>query len=123
AHARNETPIKHIYTPKPTPSHNPLILHIYKVQQIQPFTHNLSKQVQILINQFSPPPISFILPLKKPYLSQSVSGGLHSIPLPIPTHPIPTQILKYLHIPIPPPTANFTPTPSPTTFQHLYPHF
>ncbi|WP_186306271.1 Sua5/YciO/YrdC/YwlC family protein, partial [Staphylococcus epidermidis] len=66
--------------------------------------------------------ISFILPLKHPYLSTKLTPPLQSIPLTIPTHKIPTPLLQILHQPIPPPSPNITPPPSPTTFQHLNTH-
>lgn len=120
ADARNEAAIKHIYSAKGRPSDNPLIVHIYKVEQIQAFTDNLSKEVEMLMNEFWPGPISFIVPLKKGYLCESVSGGLDSIAVRMPSHPIGRQILKYVDMPIAAPSANLSGRPSPTTFEHVY---
>ena len=120
ADARNEAAIKHIYSAKGRPSDNPLIVHIYKVEQIQAFTDKLSKEVEMLMNEFWPGPISFIVPLKKGYLCESVSGGLDSIAVRMPSHPIGRQILKYVDMPIAAPSANLSGRPSPTTFEHVY---
>lgn len=120
ADARNEQAIKRIYNAKGRPSDNPLIVHIYKVEQIYAFTDNLSDEVKKLMRAFWPGPISFIVPLKKGYLCERVSGGLDSIAVRMPSHPIGRQILKYVDMPIAAPSANLSGRPSPTTFEHVY---
>ncbi|WP_398574656.1 Sua5/YciO/YrdC/YwlC family protein, partial [Staphylococcus epidermidis] len=58
----NQQPLQNIYLPKPPPSHNPLILHIHTIQQLHHFLHYIHHNLKLFIHQFSPPPISFILP-------------------------------------------------------------
>ncbi|RNB39842.1 Sua5/YciO/YrdC/YwlC family protein, partial [Staphylococcus aureus] len=47
-------------------------------------------------------------------------GGLDSIAVRMPSHPIGRAILQYVNLPIAAPSANLSGRPSPTTFQHVY---
>ena len=71
------------------------------------------------MDEFWPGPISFILPLRQGYLCEKVTGGLQSIAVRMPSHPIGRAILQYIDIPIAP-SANVSGRPSPTTFQHVF---
>lgn len=118
--ARNEQTIKNIYAAKGRPSDNPLIVHIHNVKQLDAFTKHITQEVRMLMNQFWPGPISLILPLKKGFLCESVSGGLSSIAVRMPSHPIGRKILEFVDIPIAAPSANLSGRPSPTNFEHVY---
>lgn len=72
------------------------------------------------MDEFWPGPISFILPLRQGYLCEKVTGGLQSIAVRMPSHPIGRAILQYIDIPISAPSANVSGRPSPTTFQHVF---
>ncbi|MCG7340002.1 threonylcarbamoyl-AMP synthase [Staphylococcus sp. ACRSN] len=119
ADARNDEAIQHIYSAKGRPSDNPLIVHIYDMAQLEAFTTELTENVKLLMKQFWPGPISFILPLKRGYLCENVSGGLDSIAVRMPSHPIGRAVLKSVYIPIAAPSANISGRPSPTTFEHV----
>ena len=54
------------------------------------------------MDEFWPGPISFILPLRQGYLCEKVTGGLQSIAVRMPSHPIGRAILQYIDIPIAP---------------------
>ncbi|RIP32904.1 threonylcarbamoyl-AMP synthase [Staphylococcus gallinarum] len=120
ADARNDEAIKKIYEAKGRPSDNPLIVHIYDMKQMQYFTTKLTEDIKILMKHFWPGPISFILPLKQGYLCDRVSGGLDSIAVRMPSHPVGRAILEKVHIPIAAPSANLSGRPSPTTFEHVF---
>jgi L-threonylcarbamoyladenylate synthase len=118
--ARNNQAIEKIYEAKGRPSDNPLIVHIHELDQLKAFTDELTKEIKLLMNAFWPGPISFILPLRKGYLCDRVSGGLNSIAVRMPSHPIGRQLLQLIDIPIAAPSANLSGRPSPTTFDHVY---
>ena len=84
------------------------------------FVSTIPKEAKKLMNAFWPGPISFILPLKQGYLCEKVTGGLNSIAVRMPSHPIGRAILEYVDLPIAAPSANISGRPSPTTFQHVY---
>lgn len=120
ANAKNEQAVENIYKAKGRPSDNPLIVHIYKQSQMDAFVSTIPKEAKKLMNAFWPGPISFILPLKQGYLCEKVTGGLNSIAVRMPSHPIGRAILEYVDLPIAAPSANISGRTSPTTFQHVY---
>ena len=64
------------------------------------FVSTIPKEAKKLMNAFWPGPISFILPLKQGYLCEKVTGGLNSIAVRMPSHPIGRAILEYVDLPI-----------------------
>ncbi|UEX90680.1 L-threonylcarbamoyladenylate synthase [Staphylococcus ratti] len=118
--ALNEQTVKGIYEAKGRPSDNPLIIHIYDTQQLDNFVTSISETTLKLMEAFWPGPITFILPLKKGYLCERVTGGLNSVAVRMPSHPVARYILKTAKIPIAAPSANLSGRPSPTTFEHTY---
>lgn len=120
ADARNQQAVSNIYQAKGRPSDNPLIVHIHDISQIDDFVSHLPSEAKCLMDEFWPGPISFILPLKPGYLCDKVTGGLQSIAVRMPSHPIGRAILQYTDMPIAAPSANVSGRPSPTTFQHVY---
>ncbi|UXR50786.1 L-threonylcarbamoyladenylate synthase [Staphylococcus simulans] len=120
ANACDDQAVRRIYEAKGRPSDNPLIIHIHDKSQLNDFVASYSKEVGQLMDAFWPGPISFILPLKPGYLCERVSGGLDSIAVRMPSHPIGRAILKYTNLPIAAPSANISGRPSPTTFSHVF---
>ncbi|MCS4487023.1 L-threonylcarbamoyladenylate synthase [Staphylococcus americanisciuri] len=120
ADATNEQAVQGIYQAKGRPSDNPLIVHIYDAEQMDDFVAHVSEATQKLMDAFWPGPITFILPLKRGYLCESVSGGLDSIAVRMPSHPVARALLKEVALPIAAPSANLSGRPSPTTFEHVY---
>ncbi len=118
--ALNEETVKGIYEAKGRPSDNPLIIHIYDTDQLEDFVTSISETTLKLMEAFWPGPITFILPLKSGYLCERVTGGLNSVAVRMPSHPVARYILKKANIPIAAPSANMSGRPSPTTFEHAY---
>lgn len=120
ADARNQYAVSNIYQAKGRPSDNPLIVHIHDKSQLDQIVSHLPEEAKCLMDEFWPGPISFILPLRQGYLCEKVTGGLQSIAVRMPSHPIGRAILQYIDIPIAAPSANVSGRPSPTTFQHVF---
>ncbi|CAM3184254.1 L-threonylcarbamoyladenylate synthase [Staphylococcus argensis] len=118
--ACSDEAVKRIYEAKGRPSDNPLIVHIHSMDQLGDFVQKVSPEVQELMRAFWPGPISFILPLKAGYLCERVTGGLNSIAVRMPSHPVGRRILQYVNLPIAAPSANLSGRPSPTMFQHAF---
>ncbi|CAL28525.1 threonylcarbamoyl-AMP synthase [Staphylococcus carnosus] len=119
ANAKDDATVKKIYEAKGRPSDNPLIVHIYDEAQMDDFITEIPEKAQQLMDVFWPGPISFILPLKEGFLCKRVSGGLSSIAVRMPSHPVGRAILKAVRLPIAAPSANLSGRPSPTTFEHV----
>ncbi|MCH4336975.1 MULTISPECIES: L-threonylcarbamoyladenylate synthase [Staphylococcus] len=120
ADARNQHAVSNIYQAKGRPSDNPLIVHIHDKSQLDQIISHLPEEAKCLMDEFWPGPISFILPLRQGYLCEKVTGGLQSIAVRMPSHPIGRAILQYIDMPIAAPSANVSGRPSPTTFQHVF---
>ncbi|MDQ7191977.1 L-threonylcarbamoyladenylate synthase [Staphylococcus felis] len=120
ANACDDQAVQNIYKAKGRPSDNPLIVHIYETEQLDAFVAEMTESTIKLMEAFWPGPITFILPLKKGYLCDSVTGGLDTIAVRMPSHPVARTLLKVLNKPIAAPSANLSGRPSPTTFDHVY---
>ena len=120
ANACDARAVTKVYEAKGRPSDNPLIVHIHHRRQLDAFVAHIPENVTQLMEAFWPGPISFILPYKSGYLADRVTGGLNSVAVRMPSHPIGHAILAYLDLPIAAPSANLSGRPSPTTFEHVY---
>ncbi|WP_281198381.1 L-threonylcarbamoyladenylate synthase [Staphylococcus schleiferi] len=118
--ARDDEAVRKIYEAKGRPSDNPLIVHIYDTDQLDDFVSSISDATKRLMEAFWPGPITFILPLKKGYLCERVTGGLDSVAVRMPSHPVARALLEAVDLPIAAPSANLSGRPSPTTFEHAY---
>ncbi|QLK86519.1 L-threonylcarbamoyladenylate synthase [Staphylococcus sp. 17KM0847] len=120
ANALDESAVQKIYQAKGRPSDNPLIVHIYDSEQLKDFVTEIPEATEKLMEAFWPGPITFILPLKPGFLCNSVTGGLNSVAVRMPSHPVARELLKLVDLPIAAPSANLSGRPSPTTFEHVY---
>lgn len=119
ANALNENAVNKIYEAKGRPSDNPLIVHIYKKEEIYDLAKDISKNAEIVMDKFWPGPITIILN-KKEIVPYKTSGGLDTVAIRMPSHPIARKIIKYAGVPIAAPSANISGRPSPTKGNHVY---
>ncbi len=116
ANAFNEEGIRKIFEVKGRPPDNPLIVHIYSIEEINLVAEEISPYARILFEKFSPGPLTIVLP-KRDNIPSLVTGGLKTVAVRIPSHPIARKILKECNLPIAAPSANISGRPSPTTFE------
>ncbi|WP_414048769.1 L-threonylcarbamoyladenylate synthase [Macrococcus animalis] len=119
ANALSKEAVDKIFIAKGRPQDNPLIVHIYETEQIDAFAHIPHDVVHQLMDAFWPGPISFILPLKHQVLASSVTAGLKSVAVRMPSEAIARQILRLTYMPLAAPSANTSGKPSPTTADHV----
>ena len=118
ANALDENAVKKIYEAKGRPSDNPLIVHIYKKEEIYDLANDVNKNAQIVMDKFWPGPITIILN-KKEIVPNTTSGGLNTVAIRMPSHKIAREIIKQAGVPIAAPSANISGRPSPTKAQHV----
>ena len=108
---------KKIYAAKGRPSDNPLIIHISKPEEAEKYavTNDIYYK---LARAFMPGPLTIILP-KKDTIPFSVTGGLDSVAIRCPSHPIARQLIEAAGFPIAAPSANLSGKPSPTCARHV----
>lgn len=117
ANALDENAVKKIFTAKGRPSDNPLIVHIYKTEQLNDIVSEISDDAQRLIDKFWPGPLTVILP-KSSLICDKVTAGMNTVGVRMPNNRIAKEFLKYADIPVAAPSANLSGKPSPTTFGH-----
>ena len=117
-YATLDTAAESIYTAKGRPKDNPLIVHVAHFDQIEKYAYIDHSAVYTLAKAFWPGPITLIL-RKKDTISTSITGGLSTVAIRIPSHPIARTLLEATGLPIAAPSANLSGKPSSTTFEHV----
>jgi L-threonylcarbamoyladenylate synthase len=114
--------IRKIYLVKGRPSDNPLIAHISSLDQIHQIAREIPPEFDLLAKAFFPGPLTVVLK-KHPSVPSVVSGGLDTIAVRMPSHPVARELIKAVGEPIVAPSANISGRPSSTTAQHVVDDF
>ena len=110
-----------IYAAKGRPSDNPLIIHVaqpedaYRYVLTDEVTEELYERVA---KAFMPGPLTVILP-KRDCVPFSTTGGLDSVAVRCPAHPVAHALIAEAGVPIAAPSANLSGKPSPTCAEHV----
>ncbi|MEW6696550.1 MAG: L-threonylcarbamoyladenylate synthase [Bacillota bacterium] len=107
-----------IYRAKGRPSDNPLILHVADQEMAKQLSPNLPPEALPLMEQFWPGPLTLVVPKSKE-IPQQVTGGLATVAIRMPDHPVALALIKAAGLPIAAPSANRSGRPSPTTAAHV----
>jgi L-threonylcarbamoyladenylate synthase len=110
--------IAKIYLAKGRPSDNPLIAHISSLDQIYQIARDIPPEFFLLAKAFFPGPLTVVLK-KHSSVPSIVSGGLDTIAVRMPSHPIAQQLIEAVGQPIVAPSANLSGKPSSTTAEHV----
>ena len=84
--ALNPTSSKRIYAAKGRPSDNPLIVHIYRFEDIYKITGDVPEEARRIADAFWPGPLTMILP-KSDAVPYETTGGLDTVAIRMPSHP------------------------------------
>jgi len=114
ANALNENAVLKIFEVKERPRFNPMIVHIYDIDQMEKYAIDIPEKVYLLAEKFSPGPITFIIK-KKNIVPDIVTSGNDSVGLRIPAHPVFREVLKESGVPLSAPSANRSGKISPTS--------
>jgi L-threonylcarbamoyladenylate synthase len=109
---------KKIFKAKGRPSDNPLILHIAYMSQINELVKEIPDIARDLSENFWPGPLTMIFK-KSDLVPDAVTGGLDTVAIRMPSHPVAREILKYTKLPIAAPSANLSGKPSPTSYERV----
>lgn len=115
--ATDASAAKKIYAAKGRPSDNPLIIHISEPRDAERYAHTCPLYYK-LAAAFMPGPLTVILP-KKDTIPSEVTGGLDTVAIRCPAHPIAKEIIARTGVAIAAPSANLSGSPSPTTGKHV----
>lgn len=121
ANALCEKAVKKIFIAKGRPSDNPLIVHISNLNMTKFLVKNFDRIpfAKELAENFWPGPLTMILP-KTDLIPKVTSGGLDTVAIRFPSHPIIQKIISEAGFPLAAPSANLSGSPSPTNFEHVF---
>lgn len=114
-----EGAIKRIFEAKGRPQDNPLIVHISQFSEIYDLVSEVPEKAELLAEKFWPGPLTIILP-KSDKVPLCVTGGLSTVAVRCPKHPVANKLIKVAGLPLAAPSANLSGRPSPTKAQHVF---
>jgi Sua5/YciO/YrdC/YwlC family protein len=117
--AFNPSAIRKIYEAKGRPSDNPLIVHIAENDDVLRVAEDIPDAFYALAKRFMPGPLTVVLK-KKENVPKEVSGGLSTVAVRMPSHPVARTLIKDSGTLIAAPSANASTHVSPTTAQHVF---
>lgn len=118
ANALHAEAVTKIFEAKGRPSDNPLIVHIANTGMLSQLVSSMPQYVAKLIESFWPGPLTVVLP-KTDHVPENVSGGLATVAVRMPDHPVALALMEAAGLPLAAPSANLSGKPSPTTAQHV----
>lgn len=118
ANAYDEEAIKQVFAAKGRPQDNPLIVHISDMDMLKEVACDIPKTAYLLAERFWPGPLTLVLP-RGDKIPSSVSAGLSTVAVRMPSHPVAHNIIKASALPLAAPSANASGSPSPTTAEHV----
>ncbi len=114
--------IQRIFDLKGRPLTDPLIVHVANMDCTKSLVQEVPWWAEQLMRLFWPGPLTIILP-KSAQVPDLVTGGLPTVALRCPRHPITHQLLERLAFPLAAPSANPFSRISPTTPDHVWAYF
>ncbi len=118
ANALDEDAASKIYSAKGRPSDNPLIIHIADVKALDELTTGVDARAAALIERFWPGPMTLVFN-KSDIVPYGVTGGLDTVAIRMPDHPVALRLIRESGCYIAAPSANTSGRPSPTRASHV----
>ena len=107
-----------IFAAKQRPTDNPLIVHVESLAAAGQVTAWISPLARELAARWWPGPLTLVLEAD-PCVPEVTTGGLATVAVRVPAHPVALALLRAAAIPVAAPSANRSGRPSPTTAQHV----
>jgi Sua5/YciO/YrdC/YwlC family protein len=118
AAAENESAVRAMFAAKGRPADHPVIVHLPDAAQLSEWAAEIPPAARRLVAAFWPGPLTLIL-RRGPGVSDLVTGGLDTVGLRVPGHPVAQQLFRLFGGGIAAPSANRFGRVSPTTAQHV----
>lgn len=107
-----------IYAAKGRPSDNPLIVHIYRFEDIYPIVGEVPEEAKKLAEAFWPGPLTMRF-FKSDAVPLETTGGLDTVAVRMPSHPVAQKLIEYGGGYVAAPSANTSGRPSPTVAKYV----
>jgi len=118
ADAFNEPACRRIYEAKKRPLDNPAIVHIASLDQLGSVAREIPETARRVAERAWPGPLTIVVK-KAGSLPSTPTGGLDSVAIRMPAHPVALQLIEASGTAIAAPSANLSGRPSPTMAQHV----
>ena len=119
--ALNSEAVRRIFEAKGRPPDNPLIVHISDFETAERLAY-LTNTARKLMEKFFPGPLTLVL-RKKDIVPEITTGGLETVAIRMPDHPVALKLIELSETPIAAPSANISGKPSPTKAEHVIEDF
>jgi L-threonylcarbamoyladenylate synthase len=107
-----------IFTAKGRPPGHPLILHVEGEPMAEALASRWPSSAARFAGTFWPGPLTLVVP-RAPHVPLEVTGGLDTVGLRAPAHPVALALLRAVGEPLAAPSANAHTSISPTTAEHV----
>ena len=118
ADATNDAAVAKIFAAKGRPADHPLIVHIASAEELTQWARDIPETAWALAKQFWPGPLTLILKRARG-MADAASGGLETIGLRVPGHPVAQALLSAFGGGVAAPSANQFGRISPTCVEHV----
>ncbi|MEO5725096.1 MAG: L-threonylcarbamoyladenylate synthase [Ilumatobacteraceae bacterium] len=118
ADASNANAVRRIFAAKDRPANHPLIVHIAAAEQLGEWAATIPPAAQLLAENCWPGPLTLLVERSATVLDV-VTGGLPSVGVRVPAHPLTTELLRRFGGGLAAPSANRFGRVSPTTAEHV----
>ncbi len=114
ANALDPAAVASIFRAKERPMDNPLIVHIADIEDWERLVTHIPNNAKRLAEAYWPGPLTIILPAAD-CIPNEVRGGLSTVAVRFPSHPVAQAVILQAGCPLAAPSANLSGAPSPTS--------
>ncbi len=118
ARGLHESDVGLIFSAKGRPKGHPLILHVDGEAMARTLASTWPERASLLANAFWPGPLTMVV-ARAPHVPDVVSGGLDTVGVRAPQHPVALALIRAVGEPLAAPSANAHTHVSPTTAAHV----
>lgn len=118
ADADQEAAVRKLFAAKGRPADHPVIVHLNQANEIRDWAIDIPAAAWKLAEAFWPGPLTLVL-RRSSRATDVVTGGLDTVGLRVPRHPVAQELLKHFGGAIAAPSANRFGRVSPTTAEHV----
>lgn len=118
ADGSNDSAVRKVFSIKGRPPGHPVILHVAQPDDVHRYAHAVPPEAERLLRAFWPGPLTLVLP-RSALVPDVVTGGLPTVGLRMPAHPLFLEVARRLGRPLAAPSANRFGRVSPTRAEHV----
>lgn len=118
ANALDPAAVTRVFEVKGRPADNPLIVHLADPGDLERVVAGVSPLARRLAETYWPGPLTLVLEARSG-VPGITTGGLSTVAVRVPDHPVAIALLRIADIPVAAPSANRSGRPSPTTAEHV----